>query len=431
MAGSIRQKADRGPDAWELRVFLGRDDSGKVRHRSVTFRGTRRGAERELARLVAEQDREPIRVPEEDDRNWGPKTTVNDAIAGWRANGWDDLSPSTTRRYLSMWECHIRHSIGDRKISQLGPYDVERYFRDLKDAGLAEASVRQIRAMLHRACRLARKWSSGTLPNPIAETELPEWALHESAPEVRSPSAGEIRSILAAARRVDIRLAAFIRLVAATGVRRGEACALRWSDIDWEQAVLTVDKTLVATVGGTSHRQPKTRASVRRVALDSGTLDELRQLHQRQQFLFESCGVELTTADFVFAAEPGAAGPPHPDSMSHAFARVRKAAKAAEDIHLHSLRHFQSTELDQVISEAQKQARLGWATVHMARHYTGAVAAEDRRAAEHIGRLLQDEAAPVSEEADRSTARSASAAAGRPRSGVPRPGGGPEADRSA
>ncbi len=158
MAGSIRQKADRGPDAWELRVFLGRDDSGKVRHRSVTFRGTRRGAERELARLVAEQDREPIRVPEEDDRNWGPKTTVNDAIAGWRANGWDDLSPSTTRRYLSMWECHIRHSIGDRKISQLGPYDVERYFRDLKDAGLAEASVRQIRASVSPPTWWGLRW---------------------------------------------------------------------------------------------------------------------------------------------------------------------------------------------------------------------------------------------------------------------------------
>jgi hypothetical protein len=44
--------------------------------------------------------------------------------------------------------------------------------------------------------------------------------------------------------------------------------------------------------------------------------------------------------------------------------------------------------LDPVISEAQKQARLGWSTVHMARHYTDGVPAEDRRAAEHIGRLL-------------------------------------------
>jgi hypothetical protein len=41
-----------------------------------------------------------------------------------------------------------------------------------------------------------------------------------------------------------------------------------------------------------------------------------------------------------------------------------------------------------VISEAQKQTRLGWSTVQMARHYTDGVDEEDRRAAEHIGRLL-------------------------------------------
>jgi hypothetical protein len=41
-----------------------------------------------------------------------------------------------------------------------------------------------------------------------------------------------------------------------------------------------------------------------------------------------------------------------------------------------------------VISEAQKQARLGWSTVHMARHYTDAITEEDRRAADHIGKVL-------------------------------------------
>ena len=48
-----------------------------------------------------------------------------------------------------------------------------------------------------------------------------------------------------------------------------------------------------------------------------------------------------------------------------------------------------------VISEAQKQARLGWSTVKMARHYTGVVPEEDCRAAEHIGGLLAGVAAPT------------------------------------
>ena len=80
--------------------------------------------------------------------------------------------------------------------------------------------------------------------------------------------------------------------------------------------------------------------------------------------------------------------PPHPDTMSHEFTKVRNKAKTATDIRLHSLRHFQATALDRVIPERQKQARLGWATVHMARHYTDVIADEDLRAAKHIGRLL-------------------------------------------
>lgn len=44
--------------------------------------------------------------------------------------------------------------------------------------------------------------------------------------------------------------------------------------------------------------------------------------------------------------------------------------------------------LDAVISEKQKQSRLGWTNAIMARHYTDSVPDEDRRAAEHIGRLL-------------------------------------------
>ena len=74
--------------------------------------------------------------------------------------------------------------------------------------------------------------------------------------------------------------------------------------------------------------------------------------------------------------------------MSHTFATVRTKAKVAADVHMHSLRHFHATVLDPVISEAQKQTRLGWSTVKMARHYTDSVPEEDRRAAAHVGNML-------------------------------------------
>ena len=55
MAGSLRKRPELGTDAWELRVFLGRDKQGRVRHKSRTFRGSKRAAEKELRALLAAQ----------------------------------------------------------------------------------------------------------------------------------------------------------------------------------------------------------------------------------------------------------------------------------------------------------------------------------------------------------------------------------------
>lgn len=394
MAGSLRLVPGK-PNMWELRIYLGRDSEGRVHHRHARFQGSRRQAERELARLVAQQDATPAPVPE---AQWGSATTVNDAISAWRDNGWDDLSPKTTRHYESIWRTHIEASIGRRRIASIGTYDVERFYRSLKDEGLSQATVRQIKAVLHRSCRLAQKWSGGTLHNPAADADLPGWQLDEHTKPVRAPTAAEVRVLINTAKHQDIRLAAFLRLLAATGLRRGEACALRWGDVDAVQARITVDKSVVAAKGGAIVKAPKTRASVRHVACDTKTIEMLQDLHAEQDRLARACGDAIGPESFLFSFTPGGSTPPYPDSFSHAMTRLRKRAGVPEDLHLHSLRHFQATALDAVVSETQKQGRLGWSTVHMARHYTDAVPAEDRRAAEHIGRLLADEDAAMSAE---------------------------------
>ncbi len=391
MPGSMRE---RQPNVWELRVFLGRDTNGKVRHGNQTFRGGKRAAERELSRLVAAAENEPVPPPAVEAPRWSERTTVNDAIQGWRDNGWEDLSPSTVRRYENMWVKHIDGSIGQQRLKTLSPYDVEKYFRRLKADGLAEASVRQIRALMHRACRLARKWSGGVLPNPIADTELPTWALDERD-EVRAPTLGEVRKLIATADKLDPSFAAVLRLVAATGMRRGEVCALRWNDIDLSAGTVRISQSVVAAKGGAILKSPKTRASIRTVAIDSDTASMLKRLQLTQRSLATACGLTLGPEAFLFSSEPGGLVPPHPDAVSHTFAIVRDKGKVAPDVHMHSLRHFHATVLDPVISEAQKQTRLGWSTVKMARHYTDSVPEEDRRAAAHVGTLLSSGEASV------------------------------------
>jgi len=72
VAGSTRTRPDKGADAFELRVFLGRDAHGRVQHRSRLFHIPRRSPERELARLITTQETAPAIVPNDTSRPWGP-----------------------------------------------------------------------------------------------------------------------------------------------------------------------------------------------------------------------------------------------------------------------------------------------------------------------------------------------------------------------
>lgn len=199
---------------------------------------------------------------------------------------------------------------------------------------------------------------------------MPEWALHEQPAEVRAPTVDELRSILAAAALDEPRLAVFIRVVAASGARRSEICALRWSDVDFAQGRIRIDESIVQSQGACLVRGPTNRASIRNVTIDDDTAQALSALRVRCLDLASAKGLALVPDGFAFSSEPDGSRPASPSAMSHSFARIRDKAGVSKEVHLHSLRHFQSTVLDSVISEAQKQARMGWATVQMARHYT-------------------------------------------------------------
>ena len=142
------------------------------------------------------------------------------------------------------------------------------------------------------------------LPNPIADTELPTWALDERD-EVRAPTLEEVRKLIATADKLDPSFAAVLRLVAATGMRRGEVCALRWNDIDLSAGTVRIGQSVVAAKGGAILKSPKTRASIRTVAIDSDTASILRRLQLAQRSLAMACGMTLEPEAFLFSSEPG------------------------------------------------------------------------------------------------------------------------------
>jgi len=82
-AGSTRTRPDKGADAFELRVFLGRDAHGRVQHRSRLFHipGV---ARTRVARLITTQETAPAIVPNDTSRPWAHTTLMTPSPVGRR-----------------------------------------------------------------------------------------------------------------------------------------------------------------------------------------------------------------------------------------------------------------------------------------------------------------------------------------------------------
>ncbi|MHB8430316.1 MAG: hypothetical protein ACYDDZ_07265 [Acidimicrobiales bacterium] len=102
------------------------------------FRGGNRAAESELSRLVAAAEDEPLPPPVVEALRWNLRTTVNNAIEGWKDNGREDLSASTVRRNENMWMKHVHGSIAGYRAGQRAV----REFEQTKVFGVLPSSAR-------------------------------------------------------------------------------------------------------------------------------------------------------------------------------------------------------------------------------------------------------------------------------------------------
>jgi len=152
-----------------------------------------------------------------------------------------------------------------------------------------------------------------------------------------------------------------------TGMRRGEALALRWQDIDLLLCQLSVTRSLqylrnAPVKGRLSFKAPKTATSKRMIALSPSTvavLNEHReaQIKQRQELELPA----LSDSDLVFSHYDGL--PLLPDSITHAWMKLARKC-GLKDIHVHSARHSHaSLLLKQGVHPKIVQERLGHAGI--------------------------------------------------------------------
>jgi integrase len=132
------------------------------------------------------------------------------------------------------------------------------------------------------------------------------------------------------------RLYAMYYLITFRGLRRGEACGLRWSDVDLKQGVATVRWQITQLGGGTDQGKPKSEAGEGQVTLDTQTIKMLRAHRRRQNTERLAAGTAWIESGFVFTTEIGEAL--HPAYVTGQFEQLCMEA-ALPPIRLHDLRH--------------------------------------------------------------------------------------------
>jgi integrase len=369
-------KRKRSEGVWELRAYVGRDPvTGNPKQVSKTFRGSAREADEALRDLIEQQ------VPGRSD---GAGATVGQLLDAWLSECERmDLSPTTLRVYRTQIEHTVRPALGSIKVQRLGAKDLDDLYRAMKEKGSSPKTVRNHHALLSAALHQAVRW--GWVRRNVAEMAKPPRVTQRV---VRPPSVDAVRQIVVAAEERDPRLAPLVMMAALTGMRRGELCALRWSDLDLDEGQIEVARSVVLVPGGLGEKTTKTNRT-RRVALDEVGLSVLRTHRARVEEWARLADEELRPDAFIFSPYVDGSLPFRPDNVTNFFIRVRDELKLP-DVRLHDLRHFTATQLIGAGVDVRTVAgRLGHTDPSMTlRVYSHALEERDRAAAAVMGSLL-------------------------------------------
>lgn len=241
------------------------------------------------------------------------------------------LRESTVMSYEATIENYLIPYLGDIDLFFLVPSDIDAmYGRILNGGTISTSTVTRIHATLMSALNAAVR--SGEIErNPAELVELPR-AVH-----VRRDTwtAKQVATFLRRIGHDD--LFALYALLAIRGMRRGEALGLKWEDLDLDQGLIRIERQISGNGGSIVVGDPKSRAGIRPVAIDSGLCNVLDQ-HKLARAT--QLGRPPRPGDWVFGDASG--NPIKPIDATRRFQRLVKTA-GLPTIRLHDLRHTSAT----------------------------------------------------------------------------------------
>jgi integrase len=326
----------------------------------VTFHGTLKDARTKLRSLIRAAD-----VGEHIDPS---KLTVEQWIEQWIAAGAPGrkkkkVGQRTLERYEQLLNTHVKPAIGETILQHLRPTAIDELYRGL-EGKIAPRTAHHVHVVFGAALGTAHR-TRLIIVNPMAHVQQipnPNVGAEEIDDDTDDLGAGLEETELAAlvGGFKSSSLFPVVALAAASGARRNELLALRWTDLDVEKKKLRIDRALEQTKKfGIRIKAPKTKRGYRTIDIDAATISLLLEHRENHQRLLagvpDGAAVDLSLVRLpanalLFPAVPerGAAvdltKPRNPRNFSKEFAR-RAGVIGFGATRFHDLRGVHATAL--------------------------------------------------------------------------------------
>jgi integrase len=317
-----------------------RSADGRWRHKAETVNSPRR---KDAERILAERLREV---------NRGLRLPVEITFAEYAAGHWEtyisqNLKPSTQASHRSNVKAHLLPVFSKHRLSEISPVLVIDLLKDKAAAGLKPKSLLNLYVLLQKMLNLAVALEMLN-SNPMKRVPKPKVERMEKP----SLSPAQVKAV---ADNMPQNLRALVVLLYLTGLRIGEALALKWADVDFDQSKLYVRRS----VWRGKEQTPKSRKSIRAKHLLGG-LARVLQSHR------ELCAAK-EPEDYLFLNTAGRSYDPDDLRKRVLYPAMKRAGierKTARSYGFHLFRHSAGSQMQEVTGNLKEtQSFLGHASI--------------------------------------------------------------------
>ncbi|RJP38991.1 MAG: site-specific integrase [Desulfobacteraceae bacterium] len=262
------------------------------------------------------------------------------------AQDWiDSKKPNLRHSTWSVYKGHTQNhfsDLDDIRVDKITVTEVEKFIRDRQAEGMHILTLRKILVTLGQimAYAVRHRYIDS---NPVRDAERPKSQGDEQDEKISVLNPVEIKSFLGAV--LDQKYKTFFKLAIMTGCRQGELIGLKWSDIDWKNSQVAINRTF----NNGRWYDVKTKTSKRCIDLGPSMIKDLKVW---------KLACPPNKMNLIFPNEAG--GPMNHSNMRarHFFPALKKAG--IKEIRFHDLRHSKvSLMIDQSENLKYIQTQMG------------------------------------------------------------------------